>query len=449
MDQTPAEDRSPLGIRTLVLLAAVAFLLRLAFVLLEPGVRIIGDEGSWIGWALEPPGGLATDKVQFSPFRTRFIFYPPLYPYFVALGATLFGSLEGVKLLQCLVGALLAPAVASIGVRTFGRRAGLLAGGAVVVYPELIWFAAHFWSEPVFMVLLWWGFERLLRTDDGGSLPSAMGAGVLWGLSCLARETSLYFLPVAALWLGWRRRWAPAAVFLLTALLTVAPWTYRNWWHYHAFVPVSTAGGLNLWQGNARMTRQEVYDEYKAVHGHLEQYEYSRRKGLEAIRDRQPWWIFEKLRDEMPRFWEADSLVLIHLKKNAYGVAPPWVLWMVAVLVLTPFLVALGLFVRGLAVFEPSRPRIVLLLFLLYYNVIHLATHGFARYRLPILPAILLIAAWGAVHRGPLSPRRRLAAIALSAILAACVIPSLRIHLRHPAFGLVPPDAALPGDADP
>ena len=93
----------------------------------------------------------------------------------------------------------------------------------------------------------------------------------------------------------------------------------------------------------------------------------------------------------MPRFWEADSLVLIHLKKSAYGPAPPWVLWVVAVVTLTPFLVTLAFFVRGLAGFEPSRSQNLLLLFLIYYNTIHVITHGFARYRLPILPAVLLM----------------------------------------------------------
>ena len=63
------------------------------------------------------------------------------------------------------------------------------------------------------------------------------------------------------------------------AVLVVAPWTYRNWLVFHAFVPVSTAGGLNLFQGNARLTRQEVYDRYEAVHGRIEQYRFARRDG--------------------------------------------------------------------------------------------------------------------------------------------------------------------------
>jgi len=56
-------------------------------------------------------------------------------------------------------------------------------------------------------------------------------------------------------------------------LLAVAPWTYRNWVVFEAFVPVSTAGGLNLYQGNAPLSRQQVYDEYEAIHGRIEQYD--------------------------------------------------------------------------------------------------------------------------------------------------------------------------------
>ena len=58
----------------------------------------------------------------------------------------------------------------------------------------------------------------------------AAAAGALFGLSVLARETALYFLPVAAVWLAWRRPdgGRRAAALLLAAACVIAPWTLRN-----------------------------------------------------------------------------------------------------------------------------------------------------------------------------------------------------------------------------
>src|SRR6185436_1022501 len=220
-------------------------------------------------------------------------------------------------------------------------------------YPDLVWFSAHFWSETLFLVLLWWALERLLAADARGRTGVALAAGLLWGVAILTRETILYFTPIAAVWLrmGGERAGRRAAAFLLASVVVVAPWTWRNWVVYRGFIPVATAGGLNLFQGNAPLTRQQVYDSYRAVQGRLEQYEFARRAGIQAIRDRQPWWLFEKLRDELPMFWEADSLALVHIKRGAYGgVDPSWAA-AAALVVLAPYLAVLALGVAGVAAF--------------------------------------------------------------------------------------------------
>ena len=428
--------------RQLLLLTAAGLLARAAFVLLEPATHPVADERTWTNWAVE---SLVTPRVSFSPLRTHMIFYPPLYPYFIAVPWALFHTLQAVKWAQVAVGALLVPAVGRIGGLAFGRRAGLLAAGIAACYPDLIWFAAHFWSETVFLVLLWWAMERLVCADARGSARTAAAAGLLWGLAILARETILYLTPLAAAWLLWR---APrpaggrrAAAFALCAVLIVAPWTIRNWMAFHAFVPVATSGGLALFQGNARLTRQEVYDRYEAVHGRIEQYRFARAEGWKAIRDRQPTWALEKLRDQMPNFWEADSLALIHIKRGAYGAVPPVVAVAAAVVVLAPYLALLAGFVVGAALLPLDRTRGLLLAFLVCYNALHVVTHGFARYRLPVMPVVFLFAAAGFVAwRGralAAGKGRRAAAAALALLLLLCLVPSFRMNLGHPAFGFV------------
>jgi len=438
--------------RRLALLTLAALVVRLAFVLLEPATHPVGDERTWTDWALN----LCSPRVHFSPLRIHLIFYPPVYPYFLAVLYGLTGTFETARWTQAALGALLVPAVGLAGARAFSPRAGLWAAAVAALYPELVWFSVHFWSETVFMVLLWWGIERLLAANAADGPGRAVAAGALWGLAILTRETVLYFVPLAALWLATRPGSGArvrAAAFLAASLLVVAPWTYRNWLEFHAFVPVSTAGGQNLFQGNALIERDKTYEMVDAVQGRVAQYRYAMRMGLQAIRDRQPWWIFEKLRDEMPRFWEADSLVLVHIKRGAYGPVAPALAVGVAVVVLAPYVGVLALAALGATRLRWSRPTVLLVALLGYYNLLHVVTHGFARYRLPVMPVVFLVAGvgWTAWREGELarmSVRARATAAGMAAVLTLILIPSFRLNLEHPAFGLTdtggPPGADAP-----
>ena len=92
----------------------------------------------------------------------------------------------------------------------------------------------------------------------------------------------------------------------------------------------------------------------------------------------------------------------------------------------------------------------LLISFLAYYNLLHVVTHGFARYRLPVMPVVFLIAGvgWVAWREGELarmSGRARAAAAAIAVVLTLILIPSFRLNLEHPAFGL---DTGGPPNAD-
>jgi 4-amino-4-deoxy-L-arabinose transferase-like glycosyltransferase len=447
--------------RGLLALTLAGLAVRLLWVALEPATFPVADETMWISWGSQT---LPSPEVGFSPLRLRFVFHPPLYLYFVGAFSTLFGTLAAVKCAQCVAGALLVPALGLLGRGTFGERTALGAAGIAAFYPELVWFASHFWAETVFTVLLWWAMERLLAADGKGGAKAALVSGLLWGLAILTRETVLYFLPLAAFWLAWRRGGGArrAAMLLAASALVVLPWTLRNWLVFDAFVPVSTSGALNLWQGNTRLSRQQVYEEYWAVRGRIEKYEHARRRAIEAILERQPLWIVEKLRDEMPAFWAAHGQPVVHLERGAYGtVARPLALLAVAV-VLLPYLALLVLFVAGLAALPQGRAPVLLLAFLLFYVLLHVAAHGYPRYRLPALPVLFLVAAQGWVCRPSgtrgecprRSATRLLAAAAAALVLGLSTAPSLVAWVTQPwpppwfaGAGVGGQEAPPPGEA--
>ena len=420
----------------LLRLSLLGLAVRALWVAIEPATSPVADETMWLTWGTVM---LPSPEVAFSPLQLRFVFHPPLYLYFLGVPFAVTGSLLAVQYLQCLVGALLVPAIGLLGRAAFSESAGLVAAGLAAFYPELVWFAAHFWAETLFTVLLWWAIERLVASDARGSSLAAAGAGLLFGLAVLTRETVLYFLPLAALWLAWRRPGGVrrAAFVVATALVVVLPWTARNWIVFDAFVPVSTAGALNLWQGNTRLTRQEVYEEYWAVRGRIPKYEHARRRAFEAILERQPLWILEKLRSELPEFWAAHAQPIVHLERGAYGsVRRPLALASVAD-VLVPYLALLVLFVIGLARLPSGRVPLLLLAFLVFYVLLHVVAHGYPRYRLPAMPVLFLVAAHGALalraRPRPATDRTRLLAAGVAAlVLALSVAPSLASWIRTP-----------------
>ena len=73
---------SPSVRRALLALCLAGLVLRAGFLALEPPVERMGDEPSWISLAVH---GLAELRHPLDPFSKHLLFYPPLYPFFLAV----------------------------------------------------------------------------------------------------------------------------------------------------------------------------------------------------------------------------------------------------------------------------------------------------------------------------------------------------------------------------
>jgi len=426
----------PVGRRALLLLTMAAFLVRAAFLLLAPACEYAGDEPSWIALGTQ-------ELVPLSPLRNDLVFYPPLYPYFVALVWRALGSLEAVLWVQAALGALLVPAVARVGAIAFGRRTGIVAAVFAALYPDLVWFSTRFWSETLFIVLLWWAIERTLTADRTGSRRTAAAAGLLWALASLTRELALYLVPLAALWMlrpraaaraekwsSWlrppRATLVTAATLVAASLLTIAPWTIRNAIVFRSFIPVSTMGGLNLWQGNTTLTHLQIYEVLARIEGPVAQDRYCRTLAWQTIAARQPGWIFEKLVEQMPEFWKAGSEVLDQLGgREACGPLAATALVAIELVVMLPYLALLGLLVVGLARLRFGAAAGLLLLLLAAYNAAHVVAYATSRFRLPVMPVVFLVVAavLAPPSEGSLRPvRGRRAVVLVLLVLVAAVL---------------------------
>ncbi len=402
---------------------------------------------------------LSSPDVRFDPLRSNLVFYPPLHPYLIAASREFLGGRVAVKVVQSLLGALLVFPVFSIACRAYDRRVAGLAAAAAAFYPELVWQSVHFWSEPLFMALLWGAIALLLKAETDLSPRTAALAGALLGLAALTRDPALYLAPLAAAWLALARVWRagprtagprrplrgavfPAVAFLAGVVLVVAPWTLRNQARFDSVIPVSLMGARTFWEANAGRHQEvvEAYARIEQVEGPLAAYHHAWREGLASVWARQPSWLFEQVGRQLPQFWTSANLAVIHLERQAYGRVAPWVAWTVLLVTGLPHVLVTSAFLVGLAASSLTRERGLLLLFLLYYQALHVVTLGHPRLRLPALPVVFVFAAAAVLHArdGTLvwTPLRRAMAVLLLLAFSLCLLQDAAGFRLEPVFGL-------------
>jgi hypothetical protein len=184
----------------------------------------------------------------------------PGYPYFVAAIVALSGSsVLAIAVVQAILGALTCALLALVGERTFGRRAGLIAGLLGAAYGPWIYFTAEVVPSTLLLFLIVAALAASSPMATSGrtssrrkSTPLVAAAWVLpsalWGLALFVRSEVVLGFPFVLLD-AWKRGGRPillrttaATVLFLAAIVALnSP---------SGLVLFSTSGGVNLWLGN-------------------------------------------------------------------------------------------------------------------------------------------------------------------------------------------------------
>lgn len=389
--------------------------------------------GNWT-----PPEGCPDPLIRTRPFLR-----PPGYPYFLAIIYRVIGpSYVGAAVVQMAIGVFSALVGFLFARRWFDDATALVFAALLSVYWIFIYYEGEL-LEPVLLVLSGLLLIWVLSTWTAGmTLAKGLPAGVLMGLFAVSRPNVLLFLGPALLWAVWlvRRRGpegrrglgrAAGGLVIGTAAI-VAPVTIRNAIVGRDAVLISANSGVNLWIGNNDRANGafvaapglEDFDtcfRYPAIVRSVERKvgRPMRYSEVSAFFARQAWdWIkahpipeLKLLGYKTLLFW--GPVEMHHNTVEAGERANSAVLRGT----LLTFPIVFSLFLVGTAMFTAARhgagpasgtdgagPRqraevvVLVLLFVASYFVSFLPFFVVAQYRVPVIPFLLLMAAYAVVQ---------------------------------------------------
>ena len=356
--------------------------------------------GNWLGRGQEP------------------FWQPPLYPYLLGLFRLFFGGdafFYAVRLFQALAGAGTCLLAWHLGSRLFHPGVGLAAGAAAAVYGPLIYFDGEILPASLATFLDLAGLALLLRCLRMPTFPGFLGAGALFGLASLTVPTVLSFAAAAAVfvWVKLKRgaplsapRLAFPAAFLLGVLLPILPVAVRNAAIGGDAVLISYNAGVNFYVGN-----NENYDESVGIRPGWDWDELldrpqkeagiTRPSGRSAFFFSQSWDFISSrpadylglLTRKLYLFWHGDEIGRnqgIYFWRN-YSDILSIALW--KQVIAFPFGIVAPLALAGALLAFRRNGASLPLLFIALYSISVIAFFVTSRYRLPVVPLLLIYAA--------------------------------------------------------
>ena len=182
----------------------------------------------------------------------------PLWPFTIAGLSLIFGPSDYfARLFLSLVGSGTCVLVYFFARDLFSWRIGVLAGVFAAIYPELYIYDGWLYTESLYTFLLFaicYGLYRLQRTPER-NWQNWIVCGVLLGLLSLTRPNGIIVIGLFIIWsfimvwqkfLSLRMTIRGVLVSTLIAVVLIAPWTIRNYLVSHTFIPVAIGDGTVL-----------------------------------------------------------------------------------------------------------------------------------------------------------------------------------------------------------
>jgi len=404
----------PSSVQQLVCILAAALALRLGVAwwwdARQGGQFAFGDSLSY--WTL----ARAIAEGQPYEYSGR-IFRTPAYPAILAPLFLLGGPNPPVfwgRAVSAALGTLAVAGVWTLARQLFDDVSARWAAAAVAVYPGAVALSALVLSEAPFMPLMLgqlvlWG-AAWTQTRPGRAAGYSLAAGLMAGLTTLARPSWLLFTPFAlfagcVLFDQRRRQMAIGSMVVIGLILTMAPWWIRNYRLVGHFVPTTLQVGASLYDGLSptadgssnmdfvpRFAAAEARDPAGAGGTLADTFEY---RLDQRLRRAAVEWARQHPADAL-RLAGIKFLRMWNIRPNERQLSNP----LVQAAVAAGYLPAISLGILGaIATLRRGWPFALCWLPAVYLTLLHIVFVSSIRYREPAMLALIVLAAGFAVER--------------------------------------------------
>lgn len=426
--------------------------MRLALFLAIGDLELRSDESNYVYLAL------TWERFGYYPDTYRFI-WPPGFVWLMKQSFELFDAhgLYALKLLQIFASASTGWFLMKLALRLFGERTALVAGAIWCAYLPLVAYTHYLWPEPLFLALFTPAlYYTLLVLQEGERVPGVdrrvVIAGVLFALALYLKESPLYLVFLLALAIAWLPRLRVeglrrASLFLLVVAVCVAPWTLRNLEVYGRLVPMGSTLGENAYIGlNARYKNYDILlfsrEKRAAIPEDLSRQWFVQadpagawqrtmdirntpdrlaehtRRGLTYAREHPGWLVRSRIK-KLADLVAPLSFFVRHMALERYGgtvLDGPVVRPVLVAITLGFPLVLIPLGLAGLiGVLRDRAGRVLITTVLLYFCATSMLV-AMSRFRIPVLPLLIVLTAALLVRGLDLTGRRTRVIASLTAL---------------------------------
>jgi tetratricopeptide (TPR) repeat protein len=340
----------------------------------------------------------------------------PLYAYMLGVLYTIGGhSYLLVYVVQALLGLVGLFLIFLLGKTVFNETVAIIAVMMALLYGPFVFYESKLLMTTVatclnLCLLLW-----LLRALHSPSTLKWLLGGLLLGVTVLIRGNMLFFLPFVLIWLyliGGKSRptfTRRAGAVLVGTMIAIAPVTLRNYFVGKDFVPIAAHTGITFFMGN-NPEATGTYTKVAGLSGIIRhQQEEERRMAEEALgRKLKPseisaYWYKRGIRFilSQPLQYLRLELKKVLLLLNTLELANNYnfdlerrlvpVLWLMPL----PYALISSLALIGIVWgIRHNKGTMLLALFAAAYGISLLVFFVLSRYRIPVVPVLILFASY-------------------------------------------------------
>ncbi|MBN1998410.1 glycosyltransferase family 39 protein [candidate division KSB1 bacterium] len=235
----------------LFIILLFGLLLRIGLVLNLPNRVFWTDESDYLALADRVLDGEGYVNKNGTPTAYRAVGYPVFLIFLKLFGLH---SLLAIRIVQSILSIITLYLVYLLTRRLFGAKIALFAVFLSSIYPYYIFLPATLLATTWYcLILILSTFTLYYAVEKQKSTFFAL-SGFLFGFVALIRPVGQVLFGAAVVWYFFYQRHKkqlikPLSIFILTFIVVVGPWYYRNYTKLH-IVNLVTNGGRNLWLGN-------------------------------------------------------------------------------------------------------------------------------------------------------------------------------------------------------